>query len=282
MKEMREIYAWVWNPENALFKQKKSEKAYGYVYSCECPEKCELYAKGNCVQLENCCTHGSKSTIVGYSRKASKFSSWIYEFKDKHKDACNAGSRLKQPEKMEYFMDLVYIPISYLGLNENVDFVDGKGYFANSYPIVKRSDFNEEFISKQIIRFRPKALMGGVIWDYQEKEVPKFLRWLKRLDPALFDKVKALNPDHSAFTKLSDVGKKAVLQTLNPNIGTFISIKGEPWTWDGEYLYSSNAYFYSSILETKEIQECRLKPTDGAIVKVTDDNQVNDNTIFID
>lgn len=278
----KEIYARVWNPENALFKQKKSEKAVGYIYSCKCPEKCELYAKGNCVMLKNYCPYGSKNTTVGYSRMARKFSSWIYEFKDKHKDACNAGSRLKQPEKMEYFMDLVYIPISHLGLNENIDFVDGGGFFSNGYPVVKRSDFNEEFISKQIIRFRPKALMGGVIWDYQEKEVPKFLRWLKRLDPALFDKTKALNPDHSAFAKLSDVGKKAVLQTLNPNIGTFISTKGGTWTWDGEYLYSSNAYFYGSILETKEIQECRLKPTDGAVVKVTDDNQVNDNTIFID
>lgn len=277
----KEIYAWVWNPENSLFKQRMSEKAIGHIYSCKCPERCELYAKGNCVLFKNCCPYGSHRRTVGYSRMARKFCSWIYEFMDKHKDACNA--KLTQPKKLEFFMDLVYIPIPHLGLNENIEFVDGKGYFSSNYPIVKRSDFdNEEFVSKQIIKFRPKALMGGVIWDYQEKEVPKFLRWLKRLDPALFDKAKALNPDHSAFAKLSDVGKKAVLQTLNPNIGTFISTKGETWTWDGEYLYSSNAYFYGSILETKEIQECRLKPTDGAVVKVTDDNQVNDNTIFID
>ena len=278
----KEIYAWVWNPENALFKQKKSEKAKGHIYSCKCPEKCELYAKGNCVLFKNYCPYGSKNTTVGYSRMASKFSSWIYEFMDKHKDACNARSRLKQPEKMEYFMDLVYIPISHLGLNENMDFVDGKGYFAYSYPIVKRSDFNEEFISKQILGFNPRALMGGAIWDYQEKEVPKFLRWLKRLDPVLFDKVKALNPDYRSFTKLSDVGKKAVLQTLNPNIGTFADTSNRAWTWDGEYLYSSNVRFYGTILELEEIEECRLKPKDRAIVKVTDDNQVNDNTEFID
>ena len=37
-----------------------------------------------------------------------------------------------------------------------------------------------------------------------------------------------------------------------------------------------------AILKTEEIQECRLKPKDRAIVKVTDDNQVNDNTEFID
>lgn len=278
----KEIYAWVWNPENSLFKQKMSEKAKGHIYSCKCPEKCELYAKGNCVLFKNHCPYGSKDTIVGYSRMASKFSSWIYEFMDKHKEACNARFRLKQPEKMEYFMDLVYIPIPHLGLNENIEFVDGKGYFAYSYPIVKRSDFNEEFISKRIINFYPRSLTGSVIWDYQEKEVPKFLRWLKRLDPVLFDKVKALDSDHPAFNKLSDVGKKAILQTLNPNIGTFADTSNRTWTWDGEYLYSSNVRFYGTILETEEIQECRLKPKDRAIVKVTDDNQVNDKTEFID
>ena len=127
---MKEIYAWVWDPSNSIFKQKKSEKARGHIYSCECPEKCELYAKGNCVLFKNYCPYGSKNTTVGYSRMASKFSSWIYEFIDKHKDAYNARSELKQPKKMEYFIDLVYIPISHLGLNENIDFVDGKGYFA--------------------------------------------------------------------------------------------------------------------------------------------------------
>lgn len=277
----KEIYAWVWNPENALFKQKKSEKAVGYIYSCKCPEKCELYAKGNCVMLKNYCPYGSKNTTVGYSRMARKFSSWIYEFMDKHKDACNA--KLTQPGKMEYFMDLVYIPISFLGLNENIEFVSGGGFFSNNLPIIKRSDFdNEEFISKRIVNFHPRALMGGVIWDYQEKEIPKFLQWLKDLDPALFDKVKALNLDHPAFAKMTNVGRKAVLQTLNPNIGTFVDPDGRIWTWDGKYLYSSNARFYGAILKTEEIQECRLKPKDHAIVKVTDDNQVNNNTVFID
>lgn len=278
----KEIYAWVWNPENALFKQKKSEKAKGHIYRCKCPEKCELYAKGNCVLFKNHCPYGSKNTTVGYSRMASKFCSWIYEFMDKHKEACNARFRLKQPEKMEYFMDLVYIPISYLGLNEDIKFVDGRGYFSTSNPIIKRSDFDEELISKQIIGFYPRALMGGIITDYQDGEVPKFLRWLKDLDPVLFDKVKTLNPDHPAFTAITNVGRKAVLQTLNPYVGTFIDIHGGIWSWDGEYLYSSNSCASCVIIGMREIQECILKPTDGAIVKVTDDNQVNDNTIFID
>lgn len=37
-----------------------------------------------------------------------------------------------------------------------------------------------------------------------------------------------------------------------------------------------------TLIETREIQECRLKPNGNVAVKVCDDAQVNDNTEFID
>ena len=248
----KEIDAWVWNPADALFKQKKSEKAIGHIIYCECPEKCELYAKGNCVAFDNYCPHGSRDRVIGYSRMASKFHSWINEFKEKHKDVYK--SKLTQPKKLEYFMDLVYIPISYLGLNENIEFVSGGGYFAKGRPIIKREHFNAEFISKKIINFTPYALLGGRIKYYQDKEVPKFLLWLKQLDNALYEEVKEMNPTHSGFVAMTNVGRKAILQTLNPNIGTFKDIHGGIWVWDGEYLHSNNTHASFTLIETREFK----------------------------
>lgn len=211
---------------------------------------------------------------------ASKFHSWINEFEEKHKDVYK--SKLTQPKKLEYFMDLVYIPISYLGLNENIEFVSGGGYFAKGRLIIKREHFNAEFISNKIIYFTPYSLFGERIKDYQDKEVPKFLLWLKQLDNALYEEVKEMNPTHSGFVAMTNVGRKAILQTLNPNIGTFKDIHGGIWAWDGEYLYSSNTRASFTLIETREIQECRLKPNGNVAVKVCDDAQVNDNTEFID
>ncbi|RHJ83506.1 hypothetical protein [Parabacteroides sp. AM08-6] len=277
----KEICAWIFNPANALFKQKKSEKAVGYIIYCECPEKCELYAKGNCVAFENKCPYGSRGMATGYSRMASKFNSWISDFKQAHKEAYEAT--LTQPKKLEYFMDLVYAPISHLGLNEGIDFVDGGGFgFFKGKPIIKREHFNEEFITKQIVNFIPHAFFGGVITDYQEKEVPKFLLWLKQLDYPLYEKVRRMNPDHNGFNAMTNVGRKAILQTLNPNIGTLKDIHGGIWTWDGEYLYSNNSHGSFMLIETREIQECRLKPKGNVVVKICDDAQVNENTEFID
>lgn len=276
----KEIYAWLWNPADSLFKEKKSEKAIGYIIYCECPEKCELYAKGNCVAFDDHCPHGSIGKAFGYSRMANKFHSWMNEFKENHKDVYR--SKLTQPKKLEYFMDLVYIPILHLGLNEDIEFVSGGGYFTNGRPIIKRGHFNAEFISKQIINFTPRALFGRRIENYQDKEVPKFLLWLKKLDNALYEEVKEMNPAHSGFVAMTNVGRKAILQTLNPNIGTFKDIHGGIWVWDGEYLCSKNTQASFTLIETREIQECRLKPNGNVAVKVCDDAQVNDNTEFID
>lgn len=41
----KEIDAWVWNPADALFKQKKSEKAIGHIIYCECPENASCTQK---------------------------------------------------------------------------------------------------------------------------------------------------------------------------------------------------------------------------------------------
>lgn len=276
----KEIDAWVWNPANALFKQKKSEKAIGHIIYCEYPEKCELYAKGNCVAFDNYCPHGSRGRVIGYSRLASKFHTWIREFEEKHKDVYR--SKLTQPKKLEYFTDFVYIPIAHLCLNEDIEFVDGGGAFSGRRPIIKREHFNAEFISKQIINFTPYALFGGRIKSYQDEEVPKFLLWLKQLDNALYEEVKEMNPTHNGFVAMTNVGRKAILQTLTPNVGTFTDIHGGIWTWDGEYLSSNNTHGSFMLIETRDIQECRLKPKGNAVVKVSDEAQVNGNTEFID
>lgn len=276
----KEIKAWVYNPANSIFKSKKSEKAVGHIVSCECPENCVLYAKGNCVAFENCCPYGRRFRVTGFSRMSVKFNSWIENFKKTHEEACS--TELSQPKKLEYFMDMVYVPIPYLCLNEDIEFIDGKGAFSIAKPILNRDNFNAKLISEQIVNFKPQAIFGGTITCYQEKEVPKFLTWLKQLDPDLYEEVKVLNPEHPAFTNITNVGRRAILQTLNPNIGTFVDIHGGVWTWDGEYLYSKNSHFAFALIEYRETEECRLKPNKNVIVKVSDDTQVNSNTEFID
>ena len=81
------------------------------------------------------CPYGNRSRVVGFSRMALKFNAWINNFKEIHKEAYAAN--ITQPKKLEYFMDLVYVPIAYWNLNERIEFVDGKGVFTSSKPITE-------------------------------------------------------------------------------------------------------------------------------------------------
>lgn len=277
----KEIDAWIYNPTRSLFKTKKTEKAVGHIIYCECPEKCELYAKHKCVVYNNKCPHGSRGSVTGYSVMARKFSSWIKDFEETHKDVYR--TQLSAPKKLEYFMGYVYIPIAYLNLNDKIDFYDGGGFGSMRRPIIRRSMFTADFINDKILNFIPRSYFGNAeIEDYQEKEVPKFLNWLKELDIDLYNKVRELNPQHKGFSAMTNVGRKARLKTLTPNIGEFKDIHGGLWTWDGMYITSENSKASFTLVETREIEECRIKPKDDVIVQVTDERQVNVNTEFID
>lgn len=221
----KEIDAWIYDPTRSLFKTKKSEKAVGHIIYCECPEKCELYAKQKCVVYNNRCPYGSRGSATGYSVMARKFRSWMKEFEAAHKDVYR--TQLSAPKKLEYFMDYVYIPIAHLNLNNKIDFYDGGGFGIMRKPIIRRSMFTADFINDKILNFIPRSYFGNAeIKDYQEKEVPKFLNWLKELDIDLYNKVRELNPQHKGFAAMTNVGRKARLKTLTPNIGEFRDIYG--------------------------------------------------------
>lgn len=276
----KEIKSWVFDPSISLFKHSKNERAEGRVISCECPEQCELYKKGMCVLPKGSCSHGSYYFSFGYSQRSRKYYSWISEFREAHKETYKV--KLENPQKLEYFMEFVYIPISYLGLNEKIEFYDGGGMFSTKRPILKKELFTAEFISKNILNFKPYAMFGGEIKDYQEKEIPKFLTWLKELDNELFEQVRKINPDHKAFASMTNIGRSAILSTLTPNVGLLKDIHGGLWKWDGEYLTSQNTHASFTLVKTSEIEECRIKPKEGVVVKVTDEQQVNIETKFID
>ena len=279
---MKNFKSWVVDPANFIFKEFQNNPAKGFILKCESPESCELFKNNQCVLKENRCPYGTKEITVGPTKRSKKYYTWLTEFKVNNSDTLNVV--INQPKKLAYFKDLVYIPIAHLNLNKNIDFVDGGGWSFNiGRPIIKKEIFdNAEFISKEIINFQPRSILDNcVIEKYQAQEVPKFLIWLKQLNPDLFNEVKKLNQDNKVFENLSNIGRQAKLVTLTPNVSKFVDIHGGIWVWDGEYIVSKNSKVSFTLVESKDTEECKLKPNKNAVVKITDENQVNENTIFI-
>ena len=98
--------------------------------------------------------------------------------------------------------------------------------------------------------------------------------------PDLFAEVAAVYPRAAEVLRAhSNVGRKAVLATLAPNVGTF---KG--WTWDGEVLRKADeTHLGCPGPGFVKYAEITLRPVPGMYVVVERDDQVvRGTTSFVD
>lgn len=127
--------------------------------------------------------------------------------------------------------------------------------------------------------------MGGTITDYQKKTVPLFLAHLKEILP---EKYTEFVSKYKEYDKEVDyVGRKALLTTIKPSTVYYTSRDypkfNEQWCWDGEYLSYEKGYVSSfSVTDDYEVEKIIIKPSDKSIIKVTNNDQVSDKTVFID
>jgi hypothetical protein len=145
-------------------------------------------------------------------------------------------------------------------------------------PFLKKENFTPEVII-ELIKFRPRTIFTGEeIKTYQEKVPPLFLKHLSEQMPEFFKLV--IGTDEyckKRYSEFSNIGRKAIVQTLSPNIGLFKDIHGGLWSWDGDNLFSKNSKMSFGLCKFSEVT---LKPLKDQVVCITDEKQVNDLTVF--
>lgn len=281
MEEYKLIHATIRDPLNSYFTKSKTERASCRSIKCSNSTNCQLYARGECSLLSimniQFCPYGKINYEEGYTGRAHKYSEWIEEKKEKFKNVLN---KLKDySEYMAKIGEYVFLPYSFMNKNENVPFLQHGHFLSNGKSFIKLKKFTSEVIHN-ILTFRPRAMMGGEITHYQQKYVPLFVKHLFETFPKLYDETQKSYPEIKNILKThSNIGRKALLYTLNPNKGIFIDIHKGEWTWDGEYLTSLNSK--GGFMLISNFSEIKIKPEKNAIVKITSENQINKNTKFI-
>lgn len=275
------VHASVFDPRHALFKSCRNDRSECRVVSCKGKERCGLYARGECVELVSVlksayCPYGRCSVEQGPTKRSHKIGSWVRGREETHKDALH---RLKYPNQvMAMVGDYVFLPYAHMTMNEKVPFLSHSSLFVSGNCFLPLDKFTIETII-ELVDFRPSALMGGEISSYQREEVPKFLQHLREKMPGLFAQVVAKKPELSSKAgAFSPVGRKALLRTLAR--GSKVVKTGETWTWDGEYLSSTNHRILFPVAEYSEIS-VRIKPEAEAIVEVSSLDQVGPETVFV-
>lgn len=268
----------IFEPDQSIFKGAKNDKAQCNIWTCSKRDVCGYYKAGSClnvVAIGGCCPYGRRSVTEGFTKRARNYRAWISEKKVTYKDYLWAMK--PAPSKIGKVGDEFVLPYSFMAMNESLPFRAHSGFLQNGIPFIHEDALTPAAIDS-ICKFRPYAMMGGEIKDYQAKSVPKFVFDLKACYPALYDAAIAEFPYISEILETySFIGRKALLRTIDP---CTIKVKDGTWDWDGSTI-STKAYKPLFFPFSGEITTT-VKPDNDLVIVITDNAQVSERTEFAD
>lgn len=214
------------------------------------PEECPHYAEGGCLQASwlnfSPCVYARVGVWRSESTKRGKaYWKFVRDVKAEMAELAERRPSLVHASgKLLRIGDHVTIPFPHADMCEGVPFLRHSHVFLSGMPWVKAEDFTVETVLA-LVRFRPHALMGGEIKDYQGESVPKFLYQLKlrfsdlweaaaELEPSILERTPG--PEHFAG-KLVPVSKLSPGEvTLRRDVGGGGNKRSivAPGEWDGE------------------------------------------------
>lgn len=256
-----------------LFSKKLSPSQGREIYCTAC-DSCELFKCGKCLCREHKlfgwteCKFGEMKCFKGPTKRAKSYHKFKTQFTDNP-----LYQKLNEPGDRKLFRVNGYIGfcLSYVGWDESMQCLTNPSFGDTGFIFVPEKNFTNTLIY-QICTFRPQAMLGGEIKDYQRKKVPDFLYRLKTYLPDVYERFITEYPDFT-LKEVNHVGKKAYIKTLRKGC----VING--FTFDGEYLFNSNYYINFFFIDNAKT-EVRVKVTDDMLVRITDNSQVDENTRF--
>ena len=256
------------------------------IISCDRFNECSYYKSGYCLNVtapfSDRCKYGHINVEHGYTSRAKKH----YAFDSKHRGHERYSKLKHPPKKLGLIGDEIVFPYPYISIAKTKDGgikLNDPG-FGSDVAYIEKEKFTVDLI-KRICNYRPCAMMGGVIADYQNKTVPLFLAHLKEVLPG---KYKELGKESQELAKeISYIGRNALLKTINPSdvyykSGSYPQFN-EKWHWDGETLTYSSGYVHNfNVTKDYTVAEIKIIPSDKSVITISDNEQVTEETVFID
>tara|TARA_R110002096_G_scaffold66682_2_gene162209 strand:- start:31024 stop:31638 length:615 start_codon:yes stop_codon:yes gene_type:complete len=186
-------------------------------------------------------------------------------------------------KKLTFVGDYVYLPYSFMCMCKDVEFISHSSFLISGTSLLPIEHWTVKTITT-LIGFKPQALFGGTIKDYQKESVPAFVQHIREEDPAMWELLIKerpeldINPDY--------VGRKAILNTLNSPIKWTSRHAKYPvsWEWDGVRITTESIDAYNCTWGDLKIDNLKLTsiPSDSTEIIVQDNSWVNSQTKFVD
>lgn len=257
---------------------RKARRRAEYIY-CDHADECSAYKDGKCFRVTTLfglrCEFGRVGQVDGGTKQSKKF----YQVSD-------AAKSNEQYHKLSYphnvyitqigngaFLTLPYVCIELQGER----LVCSDPGFGGNRLYVPLEVMTPENI-KRVCEYRPYALMGGEIADYQQKTVPMFLHQLSQLFPACFKAFTMAYPDFD-IKPPNWIGRYAKLETCNRKV-EYKDIHGNLFYFDGEDIVC-DCYRSPFLPFDGSPTKVRITINGDMKVKITDNNQVTNETVFV-
>ena len=247
---------------------------------CDHANECSAYQEGKCfcvtVLLGVQCGIGRISVVHGGTKQSK-----MYAKVEKEARSHESYHKLRYPNEV-YVTKIggkAFLSIPFTWIEE---LPDGRLKVLDPHIKTNRLLIDAERLTpaniKAICDARPRVIMGGVISDYQEKVVPMFLHQLSRVFPEKFTAFLDAYPDYEV--KPPDWrGRWAMLSTCKRGM-EYKDTMRNVFRFDGEYLVcedhksSFNPFGADSVY-------VRIRVNNSMKVKITDNEQVTGETIFV-
>jgi hypothetical protein len=268
----------------SLFGGKESPLEADEIY-CDRADKCSFYADGKCLRCRSFlapkCKFGSNSVIRGYTSRAAKY----YEFKHKYQSDA-LYNKLNYPSELAAVIDdVLYMNLKYTLVRKRTEKDkawerDTNGYlisetgFCSGDVFLPMPDVTNELLYA-IFSYRPCAMMGGVIQDYQSKVVPDVLMSLKKCATKIYSNFISEYPQYDL--KPNYVGKYAYIKTMVDG-SILTDCQGNNFTLKGGKLIGK--YIKRGFIPFDGVMDCTVSVSDSETYKVNDNSQCNENTKF--
>ena len=243
---------------------------------CTYEGECKMYKQGKCVSIPSLfsnkhCPHSKTIRGCGLTKKAKGFGKLSSQWREQYKTDIKT-----EYEFIRECGDFIYLPIYHLKVfsDKVIEQIVDENF-------IPKECFTIDTI-RRIITRQPRALMGGIIQSYQEKEVPKFIRQLRDFSPNLYQEYLEKYPDDKdRFESICGnfIGRKAYLNTLKDG-ATYIDCHNNKWIKENGYLV---CYEYNTWLALgKEKRICKQQIIGDEIIKIISNDFVSSETVFVD
>lgn len=249
-----------------------------YIY-CDHANECSAYKDGKCFRVTTLfglrCEFGRISCVDGCTKQSKTFRRVHSEAKSNE-----MYGKLSYPYNtyVTRIGDGAFLSLPYIRIEEsNGKLVCSDPGFGSNRLFVSMDKLTPENIER-ICLYSPHAFMGGVISDYQKKTVPLFLYQLSKLFPEQFQVFVSEHPSYKLVAP-DWVGRYAKLSTCNRD-EEYEDKRRNVFHFDGDDIVCD--HYHSAFLPFDGAEsQIRIKVLDNMRVKITNNNQVTDQTIFV-